>query len=192
MRRATRISHDHTSVNSFNASDPSKDSGSICSQLFSRREGGEKHVLDCSKKGKPKRDRLHDSALSILNRRTKSVSPFILPLPFFQKIAISGPENDTPNGVIGSSSSAEQPAEPPKPPRSAFMCYTDSMKEQLMFDSLGNKEEQLKIVASKWKMLSDRQRAEWEEVSRQDKVRYVMQSLCCSPLPLTSLTTHVW
>jgi hypothetical protein len=45
------------------------------------------------------------------------------------------------------------------------------MKEELMFEPSGNKEEQLKIVAAKWRMLTDRQRAEWEEVSRQDKVR---------------------
>jgi HMG (high mobility group) box len=112
-----------------------------------------------------------NSALSISNRSPKSVSPLTFPLPFFDQIAISGHENVMPNQVIGTSSSVEQPVEPPKPPRSAFMCYTDSMKEEIVFDSLGNQEEQLKIVAAKWRLLSDRQRAEWEEVSRQDKVR---------------------
>lgn len=110
-------------------------------------------------------------ALSVLNRCPYSVSLFTLPLQLFDQIEITGHENETPNQAIGRSASEEQPAEPPKPPRSAFMCYTDSMKDELVFDSSSNKEEQLNIVAAKWRMLTDRQRAEWEEVSRQDKVR---------------------
>ena len=66
---------------------------------------------------------------------------------------------------------------PPKPPRSAFMCYTDAMKEAAMTSGGTtdvSEEKILNNVAAKWKSLSDRQRAEWEEVSRQDKVRYVL------------------
>ena len=71
---------------------------------------------------------------------------------------------------------------PPKPPRSAFMCYTDAMKEELMKSERMTDitdEKILNTVAAKWKSLTDRQRAEWEEVSRQDKVRYDMVLLHC-------------
>ena len=72
------------------------------------------------------------------------------------------------------------PTIPPKPPRSAFMCYTDAMKEELTTSggTIDVTEEKiLNNVAAKWKSLTDRQRAEWEEVSRQDKVRYVIELL---------------
>ena len=64
------------------------------------------------------------------------------------------------------------------------MCYTDAMKEELT-ESGGTidvtEEKILNNVAAKWKSLSDRQRAEWEEVSRQDKVRYVLDlPHCCT------------
>ena len=63
---------------------------------------------------------------------------------------------------------------PPKPPRSAFMCYTDATKEELTASggiTDVSEEKILNSVAAKWKSLTDRQRAEWEEISRQDKVR---------------------
>jgi hypothetical protein len=85
-------------------------------------------------------------------------------------------DDSSPHNVEDTDTTIEQePAPiPPKPPRSAFMCYTDAMREEIM-SSGGtmdvNEEKILNNVATKWKSLTDRQRAEWEEVSRQDKVR---------------------
>jgi hypothetical protein len=64
------------------------------------------------------------------------------------------------------------------------MCYTDAMKQETTntTSKANNKEELLNIVAAKWRLLNDRQRAEWEEVSRQDKVRCVSLSLYRVPL----------
>jgi len=63
--------------------------------------------------------------------------------------------------------------EPPKPPRSAFMCFTDAKKKELLErDGLPqNKKEVLNLVASEWRKLSDGDRAFWDEEARNDKVR---------------------
>jgi hypothetical protein len=54
------------------------------------------------------------------------------------------------------------------------MCYTDATKEELTASggiTDVSEEKILNSVAAKWKSLTNRQRAEWEEISRQDKVR---------------------
>eukprot|EP00977_Amphora_coffeiformis_P011172 scaffold2671_cov167-Amphora_coffeaeformis.AAC.10 len=67
--------------------------------------------------------------------------------------------------------------EPPKPPRSAFMCFTDAKKKELLErDGLPqNKKEVLNLVASEWRKLSDGDRAFWDEEARNDKVRFVRE-----------------
>ena len=88
---------------------------------------------------------------------------------------------------------------PPKPPRSAFMCFTDAKKKELLErDGLPQKKKELLnlgtchssksalfscidlildcsclLVAVEWRKLSDRERAFWDEEARNDKVRYV-------------------
>ena len=67
---------------------------------------------------------------------------------------------------------------PPKPPRSAFMCFTDAKKKELLIvNSAAKKKDILKTVAVEWSKLSDRDRAFWDEEARNDKVR-------CVTLPL--------
>jgi hypothetical protein len=89
---------------------------------------------------------------------------------------------------------------PPKPPRTAFMCFTDAKKKELLLSSGSNirkktkqgqqdknkgeddddEDEVLKIVAVAWKNLDDNTRAYWDEETRNDKVRYVFFiSLAC-------------
>jgi HMG (high mobility group) box len=52
--------------------------------------------------------------------------------------------------------------------RSSFVCFAHSKKD----DFPSAKEEQLlQLVAPAWNALSDRDRAEWDEVARQDKLR---------------------
>lgn len=66
----------------------------------------------------------------------------------------------------------DQPC-PPQPPRSAFMCFTDITKKEIL-DANSVEESDadiLKIVAAKWRELSDRDRAYWDEEARNDKVR---------------------
>ena len=66
--------------------------------------------------------------------------------------------------------------EQPKPPRSAFICFTDAKKEELLKCHGGvpqKKKQILKLVATEWKKLTRQQRAYWDEVAREDKVRYV-------------------
>lgn len=65
---------------------------------------------------------------------------------------------------------------PPKPPRSAFMCYTDAKKKEILSrHDLNETEDGLKFVADEWKQLSDRERAFWDEEARNDKVRFVRE-----------------
>jgi HMG (high mobility group) box len=55
------------------------------------------------------------------------------------------------------------------------MCYTDAKKKEILGSATNakEKEETLKTVAAEWRLLSDRDRAYWDEVARNDKVRYV-------------------
>lgn len=63
--------------------------------------------------------------------------------------------------------------EQPKPPRSAFMCFVDAKKKELLEsnDLPQKKKDVLKLVAGEWRKLSDKDRAFWDEEARNDKVR---------------------
>jgi hypothetical protein len=79
--------------------------------------------------------------------------------------------------------SSSPPPPPPPPPeqvqpkacRSAFMCFTDAKKKELLAEkNVHEKENILKIVARAWRALTSGERADWDEASRQDKERYVL------------------
>jgi hypothetical protein len=60
----------------------------------------------------------------------------------------------------------------PKPPRSAFMCFTDAKRREILSETnIKDNADVLKIVAKEWRKLSDRDRAYWDEEARNDKVR---------------------
>ena len=68
---------------------------------------------------------------------------------------------------------AAAPHGPPKPPRSAFICFSDAKKKEIMArHSMGQTKDILKLVADEWRALSTRERAFWDEESRNDKLRY--------------------
>jgi hypothetical protein len=74
--------------------------------------------------------------------------------------------------------SASQPNDgPPKPPRSAFMCFADARKDEIMRsgDEVTCDDNILALVATEWRNLEDSVRASWDEVARDDKVRYVRE-----------------
>ena len=67
---------------------------------------------------------------------------------------------------------------PPKPPRSAFICFTDAKKKEILSkSSMENNEDYsdekvvLNIVAKTWKDLNEAERAYWDEEARNDKLR---------------------
>ena len=66
---------------------------------------------------------------------------------------------------------------PPQPARSAFMCFSDLKKDEILqkHGMSRNHEDILNLVADEWKKLSDKDRAYWDEQSRNDKVRYVRE-----------------
>jgi len=64
----------------------------------------------------------------------------------------------------------------PKPPRSAFMCFTDAKRKE-MSEHGSSEKDVLRLVAKEWRELSAGERADWDEVAREDKVRYVDGSL---------------
>lgn len=65
---------------------------------------------------------------------------------------------------------------PPQPPRSAFICFTDAKREEVVRShGLKNKDDILKILAEEWRRLSHSERAYWDEEARNDKVRYVVR-----------------
>ena len=65
-------------------------------------------------------------------------------------------------------------AGPPKPPRSAFMCFADAKKKDLMISYADAQTgEILQMVAVEWNKLTSRDIAFWEEEARNDKVRCV-------------------
>jgi hypothetical protein len=63
----------------------------------------------------------------------------------------------------------------PKAPRSAFMCFTDFKKNEILAETKLDKENTLKLVAPAWRALTSGERAEWEEVARRDKLRFVTE-----------------
>lgn len=88
-------------------------------------------------------------------------------------------ENKSPNRV----DVVEEPpcTAQPKAPRSAFMCFSDANEKDIL-RTAGNpnakKKELIKLVAEAWRLLSDRERADWDEVAREDKLRYVGTNTC--------------
>lgn len=63
-------------------------------------------------------------------------------------------------------------AAPPLPPRSAFICFTDAKREEVIRGhGLKDKDDILKILAEEWRRLSHSERAYWDEEARNDKVR---------------------
>lgn len=60
---------------------------------------------------------------------------------------------------------------PPVKPRTAFICFKDSKVAQINWTT--DPDEILKYISKEWQKLSDNERAHWDEVSREDKVRYV-------------------
>ncbi len=76
--------------------------------------------------------------------------------------------------VLSPSPSPKQEQVQPKAPRSAFMCFTDFKKNEILAETSAlEKENTLKLVAPAWRALTSGERAEWEEVARRDKLRYV-------------------
>jgi high mobility group protein B1 len=67
--------------------------------------------------------------------------------------------------------------EQPKPPRSAFICFKDYKKEEIMKKKgiTKDNDDLLKVFADAWKELSDKERAYWDEEARNDKVRFVTE-----------------
>ena len=64
----------------------------------------------------------------------------------------------------------------PKPPRSAFICFKDSKKKEIMKQEGTSKgKDLLNTFAQAWGQLSDKERAYWDEAARNDKVRYVQE-----------------
>lgn len=80
------------------------------------------------------------------------------------------------NVVNASTASATPTLGPPKPPRSAFMCFADAEKPKLIAKNPNcNKKDLLKLVADAWRALSGADRAFWDEEARNDKVRFVRE-----------------
>ncbi len=67
----------------------------------------------------------------------------------------------------------EENISPPKPPRSAFVCFSDAKKKEKSGQT--THQDFLKYVADEWRSLTDHQRAFWDEEARNDKVRYVRE-----------------
>jgi hypothetical protein len=62
----------------------------------------------------------------------------------------------------------------PKACRSAFMCFTDAKKKEILAEkNVHENEDILKIVARAWRGLTSKERAYWDEEARNDKLRYV-------------------
>lgn len=64
------------------------------------------------------------------------------------------------------------PEGPPKPPRTAFMCFSDAKSKDISAKSDVRKKDIIKRVAEEWRALSNRERADWDEIARDDKLRY--------------------
>jgi hypothetical protein len=65
----------------------------------------------------------------------------------------------------------------PTLPRSAFMCFKDNKKREIMAKQSNTESEKkiLQIFAREWRKLSDKERAYWEEQAREDKLRFVRE-----------------
>ena len=78
------------------------------------------------------------------------------------------------------SSKASEPVQtPPKNCRSAFMCFTDAKKKELMKEkgiSFDNDNLLRDVFAKAYKELSEKEKAFWDEEARNDKVRFVQES----------------
>ena len=58
------------------------------------------------------------------------------------------------------------------------MCFADSIRKDLLARNKSiKKKEILKFVAVEWGKLSEGDRAHWDEVARDDKVRYVQKQI---------------
>lgn len=99
------------------------------------------------------------------------------------------------NGETNNQQQEKQQPSPPNAPRSAFMCFTDAKKSEIIArhhqhqqqqqagqpggreggenvtSSSLNKSDILKLVADEWRRLSDKERSFWDEEARNDKVR---------------------
>jgi len=97
----------------------------------------------------------------------------LYPFSFFKKV-FSSQENvhSSVSARRGQLVQQEEQTGPPKPPRSAFMCFTDAKKLEVLGSKIATEDKEvLKIVAVEWRQLSDRDRAYWDEEARNDKVR---------------------
>ena len=79
--------------------------------------------------------------------------------------------------AAASSSPPEDAPTPPKPPRSAFICFKDSMQDQVWkkYNITADNDDTLNLYASEWRKLSKTERAKWDEAARNDKVRFVRE-----------------
>ena len=79
--------------------------------------------------------------------------------------------------AAASSSPPEDLPPLPKAPRSAFICFKDSTKDQVwkQYNIKEDNDDTLKIFASEWNKLSKTERAKWDEAARNDKVRFVRE-----------------
>lgn len=73
--------------------------------------------------------------------------------------------------------STEAKVSPPKPARSAFMCFSDAKYKEIAAreGKKHAKSEMIKLVAAAWRELSDQERAFWDEEARDDKLRFVRE-----------------
>jgi hypothetical protein len=81
-----------------------------------------------------------------------------------------------PRAGTGDLSSSPPPKQvQPKAPRSAFMCFTDAKKKEILVSRTNTHKNKniLQIVAEAWRALTNGERACWDEEARNDKVRYV-------------------
>ncbi|GKY92361.1 hypothetical protein MPSEU_000207000 [Mayamaea pseudoterrestris] len=89
-----------------------------------------------------------------------------------RKILLSASQENDP-----SQSTTRPTLGPPMAPRSAFVCFADARKEEMRnsHPNVSVENEILTIVASEWRGLDESVRASWDEVARDDKVRYVRE-----------------
>ncbi|KAG7347011.1 HMG high mobility group box-containing protein [Nitzschia inconspicua] len=105
---------------------------------------------------------LHDQQLKVINEHpTQQAPPLLQPQP--ASAAVPAKEQIQQN--------------PPVLPRSAFMCFKDNKKRELMAETTTKESEKqiLQVVSRAWRDLSDKERAYWEEQAREDKLRYVRE-----------------
>lgn len=104
--------------------------------------------------------------------------PRLKPPPVSSNSQTQSPPTLCTEGTPTSSSSpTDLPVEAPKPPRSAFICFRDSKQPEIWkeYGISEDNDDTLKIYASEWRKLSEKDRAHWDEVARNDKVRFVRE-----------------